>query len=138
MYAKLLAEDKAGFEHLAEAYTVLSEDLSFSRVICLAKSVPVAALYLVHTSARTGVDAVTHARADVFPIYAERCTSTCCSRRRLQAPERTDLPHRSIAETSGRSESAVERHAVRRPAMCRHRRILLPVVGQIDRQSHRR
>jgi dihydropyrimidinase len=71
MYEKLLAEDKAGFEHLAEAHTVLSEDLSFNRVIGLAKSVPGAALYFVHTSARTGVEAVTRARADGFPVYAE-------------------------------------------------------------------
>jgi dihydropyrimidinase len=71
MYEKLIAEDKVGFEHLAEAHTVLSEDLSFNRVIGLAKSVPGAALYFVHTSARTGVDAVTRARAEGFPVYAE-------------------------------------------------------------------
>jgi len=71
MYEKLIAEDKVGFEHLAEAHTVLSEDLSFNRVIGLAKSVPGATLYFVHTSARTGVDAVTRARAEGFPVYAE-------------------------------------------------------------------
>jgi dihydropyrimidinase len=71
MYAKLIAEDKAGFEHLAEAHTVMSEELSFNRVIGLAQNVPGAALYMVHTSARTGVEAVTRARANGFPIYGE-------------------------------------------------------------------
>ncbi len=71
MYEKLIAEDKVGFEHLAEAHTVMSEELSFNRVIGLAKNVPGAAMYMVHTSARTGVDAVTRARKEGFPIYAE-------------------------------------------------------------------
>ncbi|WP_428492054.1 hypothetical protein [Rhodopila sp.] len=71
MYEKLIAEDKAGFEHLAEAHTVMSEELSFNRVIGLAQNVPGAALYMVHTSARTGVEAVTRARAKGFPIYGE-------------------------------------------------------------------
>ncbi|WP_428483414.1 amidohydrolase family protein [Rhodopila sp.] len=71
MYEKLIAEDKAGFEHLAEAHTVMSEELSFNRVIGLARNVPGAALYMVHTSARTGVEAVTRARAAGYPIYGE-------------------------------------------------------------------
>jgi dihydropyrimidinase len=71
MYEKLIAEDKTGFEYLAEAHTVLSEELSFNRVIALAESVPGAAMYMVHTSARTGVDAVARSRAKGFPIYGE-------------------------------------------------------------------
>lgn len=71
MYEKLIAEDKAGFEHLAEAHTVMSEELSFNRVIGLARNVPGAAMYMVHTSARTGVDAIATARAKGFPIYGE-------------------------------------------------------------------
>ncbi|WP_428535297.1 amidohydrolase family protein [Rhodopila sp.] len=71
MYEKLIAEDKTGFEHLAEAHTVMSEELSFNRVIGLAQNVPGAALYMVHTSARTGVEALTRARANGFPIYGE-------------------------------------------------------------------
>jgi dihydropyrimidinase len=71
MYEKLIAEDKVGFEHLAEAHTVMSEELSFNRVIALARNVPGAAMYMVHTSARTGVAAVQRARAAGFPIYAE-------------------------------------------------------------------
>jgi dihydropyrimidinase len=71
MYEKLIADDKTGFEHLAEAHTVLSEELSFNRVIGLAQNVPGAALYMVHTSARTGVDAIARSRAKGFPIYGE-------------------------------------------------------------------
>jgi hypothetical protein len=50
---------------------VLSEDLAFIRVIGLAKGVPGAAPYFVHTSARTDVEAVTRSGAEGFPIYAE-------------------------------------------------------------------
>jgi dihydropyrimidinase len=71
MYEKLIADDKTGFEYLAEAHTVLSEELSFNRVIGLAENVPGAAMYMVHTSARTGVDAIARSRAKGFPIYGE-------------------------------------------------------------------
>ncbi|MDQ0393349.1 amidohydrolase family protein [Labrys monachus] len=71
MYEKLIAEDKVGFEYLAEAHTVLSEELSFNRVIALAQNVPGAAMYMVHTSARTGVEAIARSRAKGFPIYGE-------------------------------------------------------------------
>jgi dihydropyrimidinase len=71
MYEKLIADDKAGFEHLAEAHTVLSEELSFNRVIGLAENVPGAAVYMVHTSARTGVASIARSRAKGFPIYGE-------------------------------------------------------------------
>ncbi|MCX5494484.1 amidohydrolase family protein [Kaistia dalseonensis] len=71
MYEKLIAEDRVGFEHLAEAHTVLSEELAFNRVIALAQNVEGAAMYMVHTSARTGVDAIAASRAKGFPIYGE-------------------------------------------------------------------
>ena len=71
MYEKLLADDKSSFHYLAEAHTVLSEELSFNRVIGLAESVPGAALYMLHTSAHTGVEAVARSRAKGFPIYGE-------------------------------------------------------------------
>ncbi len=71
MYEKLLREDRMGFENLAAAHTTLSEDLAFNRVIRLAESVAGAAMYMVHTSARTGVDAIAAARARGFPVYGE-------------------------------------------------------------------
>ena len=49
----------------------LSEDLSFRRIIRLAENVERAALYMMHVSARTGVDAIAESRARGFPIYGE-------------------------------------------------------------------
>lgn len=71
MYEKLMREDRAGFENMAEVHNTLSEDLSFNRVIRLASNVPGAALYMMHTSAATGVRAIAEARAKGVPIYGE-------------------------------------------------------------------
>ncbi len=71
MYEKLLREDRAGFENMAEVHTTLSEDLSFNRVIRLAAAIEGAALYMMHTSAATGVRAIAAARANGVPIYGE-------------------------------------------------------------------
>ena len=71
MYEKLTREDRTGFENLAAAHTTLSEDLAFNRVIRLAESVEGAAMYMVHTSAATGVAAIAAARARGFPVYGE-------------------------------------------------------------------
>jgi dihydropyrimidinase len=71
MYEKLFREDRTSFEHMAEVHNTLSEDLSFNRVIRLASSVEGAALYMMHTSAATGVRAIAEARARGVPIYGE-------------------------------------------------------------------
>ncbi len=71
MYAKLIREGRVGFENLAEVHNQLSEDLSFRRVLRLAESVPGTALYMMHTSAATGVAAIAEARAKGLPIYGE-------------------------------------------------------------------
>jgi dihydropyrimidinase len=71
MYEKLIREDRTGFENMAEVHTTLSEDLSFNRVIRLAANIEGAALYMMHTSAATGVRAIAAARADGVPIYGE-------------------------------------------------------------------
>jgi dihydropyrimidinase len=71
MYEKLIREDRTGFENLAEVHSTLSEDLSFNRVIRLAENVEGAALYMVHVSAATGVNAIAASRARGFPIYGE-------------------------------------------------------------------
>jgi dihydropyrimidinase len=52
-------------------HNTLSEDLSFNRVIRLAENVEGAALYMVHVSAATGVNAIAASRARGFPIYGE-------------------------------------------------------------------
>jgi dihydropyrimidinase len=71
MYEKLIREDRAGFENMAEVHNTLSEDLSFNRVIRLASNIEGAALYMMHTSAATGVRAIAAARANGVPIYGE-------------------------------------------------------------------
>jgi dihydropyrimidinase len=71
MYEKLIREDRVGFENMAEVHNTLSEDLSFNRVIRLAASVEGAALYMMHTSAATGVRAMAEARARGVPVYGE-------------------------------------------------------------------
>jgi dihydropyrimidinase len=71
MYAKLFAENRTGFEHLAEVHNALSEDLSFRRIIRLAENVEGMALYMMHVSAASGVQAIAESRARGYPIYGE-------------------------------------------------------------------
>jgi dihydropyrimidinase len=71
MYAKLFREGRTSFVNMAEVHNALSEDLSFRRVIRLAESVRGTALYMLHTSAATGVAAIREARAKGIPIYGE-------------------------------------------------------------------
>jgi dihydropyrimidinase len=71
MYEKLIREGRAGFHNMAEVHSTLSEDLSFRRIIRLAENVDRAALYMMHTSARTGVEAIAESRTKGFPIYGE-------------------------------------------------------------------
>ncbi len=56
---------------MAEVHNALSEDLSFGRIIRLAESVPGTALYMMHVSAGTGVDAIRASRRRGFPVYGE-------------------------------------------------------------------
>ncbi|MBV8778954.1 MAG: amidohydrolase family protein, partial [Alphaproteobacteria bacterium] len=71
MYEKLTREGRTSFHNMAEVHTTLSEDLAFNRVIRLAANIPGAALYMLHTSAATGVKAIAAARAEGVPIYGE-------------------------------------------------------------------
>lgn len=71
MYGKLIREGRTGFENMAEVHNALSEDLSFGRIIRLAESVPGTALYMMHVSAGTGVDAIRASRRRGFPVYGE-------------------------------------------------------------------
>ena len=71
MYAKLFAENRTGFEHLAEVHNALSEDLSFRRIIRLAENVEGMSLYMMHVSAAAGVQAIAESRARGYPIYGE-------------------------------------------------------------------
>jgi len=71
MYAKLIRENRVSFHNLAEVHNQLSEDLSFRRILRLAESVPGTALYMMHVSAGTGVEAIAEARSKGLPIYGE-------------------------------------------------------------------
>jgi dihydropyrimidinase len=71
MYDKLIREGRTGFENMAEVHNSLSEDLSFRRIIRLAEQVPGTALYMMHVSAASGVEAIRAARAKQLPIYGE-------------------------------------------------------------------
>lgn len=71
MYEKLTREGRTSFHNMAEVHTTLSEDLAFNRVIRLAANIPGSALYMLHTSAATGVRAIAAARAAGTPIYGE-------------------------------------------------------------------
>src|SRR5215210_7734467 len=71
LYEKLTREGRTGFENMAEVHNTLSEDLSFRRVIRLAELVG-AALYMVHVSAASGVQAIAEARARGGPLKGEQ------------------------------------------------------------------
>jgi dihydropyrimidinase len=68
MYGKLIREGRTGFANMAEVHNTLSEDISFRRVIRLAEKVGTA-LYMMHTSAASGVSAIREARARGVSIY---------------------------------------------------------------------
>lgn len=69
-YERLKHTGRWGYENIHLAHDQLSEALSFRRVIGLAERVG-APIYLMHVSAREGVDAIREARAAGHPIYGE-------------------------------------------------------------------
>jgi len=71
MYERLEREGRTDIRHMPLVHSVMSEDISFRRVLRLARYVPGAAVYLVHVSSKAGTDAVAEARADGLPVYAE-------------------------------------------------------------------
>src|SRR5690349_411798 len=71
MYEQLTRERRTSFHNMAEVHTTLSEDLAFNRVIRLAANIPGSALYMLHTSAATGVRAIAAARNEGVPVYGE-------------------------------------------------------------------
>jgi len=71
MYERLEREGRTDIRHMPLVHSIMSEDISFRRVLRLARYVPGAAVYLVHVSSKAGTDAVAEARADGLPVYAE-------------------------------------------------------------------
>ena len=76
MYEKLMREERTGFENMAEVHNTLSEDLSFNRVIRLAANIEGAALYMMHTSAATGVARSPRRAPRACRSTAKPCTNT--------------------------------------------------------------
>jgi dihydropyrimidinase len=70
MYGKLIREGRTGFANMAEVHNTLSEDISFRRVIRLAEKLRTS-IYMMHTSAASGVAAIREARARGAAIYGE-------------------------------------------------------------------
>jgi dihydropyrimidinase len=71
MYDRLTRENRTHFTNMPEAHSSLSEDLAFRRIIRLAEHVEGAVLYMMHVSAKEGIDAIAESRAKGFPIYGE-------------------------------------------------------------------
>ena len=72
MYAKLIREDRTGFENMAEVHNTLSEDVSFRRVIRLAEKVPGhGALHDARFRRAPAFRAIQEARRRGLPIYGE-------------------------------------------------------------------
>ncbi len=83
MYAKLIREDRTSFHNMAEVHNTLSEDISFRRVIRLAEKIKGTAIYMMHVSAGTGVQAIREARSHGVPIYGESLHRTCSTPTRI-------------------------------------------------------
>jgi dihydropyrimidinase len=69
-YKRLQSEGKTALPYMPDAHNKLSEQLSFQRVITLAAHVG-APIYLMHVSAREGVNAIREARGKGQPVYGE-------------------------------------------------------------------
>src|SRR5439155_630150 len=71
MCERLEREGRTDIAHMPLVHSIMSEDISFRRVLRLARYVEGAAVYLVHVSSKAGTDAVAEARADGLPVYGE-------------------------------------------------------------------
>src|SRR2546426_1185484 len=99
MYRRLHAEGRIGTEYLHEAHNTLSEDLSFRRVIRLAERTG-CAIYLMHVSAKDGVDAIAEARRHYLHRRGREAGHAARAFRRRDVGERgEDLRH--VSEEGG-------------------------------------
>jgi dihydropyrimidinase len=69
-YKRLEHAGQTHYSHVHQVHSNLSEEVSFQRVITLAKRTG-AAIYLMHVSAAEGVEAIRSARAQGLPVYGE-------------------------------------------------------------------
>ena len=77
MHQKLVREGRTEWPNMPLVHSVESEDMSFRRVLRQAEWTG-AAVYFVHVSARSGVEAIAEARADGRPVYGETLHNYCC------------------------------------------------------------
>jgi dihydropyrimidinase len=71
MYERLEREGRTDIQHMPLVHSAMSEDISFRRILRLARYVEGAAVYLVHVSAGAGVEAIAEARAGGLAVYGE-------------------------------------------------------------------
>ncbi|WP_406630917.1 dihydroorotase [Amycolatopsis sp. WGS_07] len=69
-YKRLQREQRTAVPYMPDAHNALSEQLSFQRVITLARHVG-APIYLMHVSAAEGIEAIREARGREQPVYGE-------------------------------------------------------------------
>ena len=75
-YALAQEEERWSWHHLPEIRSNLSEDLAVRRAVRIAEHTG-AAMYIVHTSAREGVDAIAESRANGHPVDGETILLYC-------------------------------------------------------------
>ena len=71
MYERLQREGRTDIANMPLVHSAMSEDISFRRVLRLARYVEGAAVYFVHVSAGPGVEAIAEARGQGLAIYGE-------------------------------------------------------------------
>ena len=71
MYERLEREGRTDIQHMPLVHSAMSEDISFRRVLRLARYVEGAAVYFVHVSAGAGVEAIAEARGSGLAVYGE-------------------------------------------------------------------
>ena len=77
MYSKLVEEERTEWTNIHEVHNVMSEDLSFRRVVGVAEWTG-AAVYFAHVTAKEGLDAIREARGRGLPIYGEALHNYLC------------------------------------------------------------
>jgi len=71
MYERVEREGRTDIQHMPLVHSAMSEDISFRRVLRLARYVEGAAVYFVHVSAGAGVEAIAEARGAGLAVYGE-------------------------------------------------------------------
>ena len=139
MYERLEREGRTDIEHMPLVHSAMSEDISFRRVLRLARYVEGAAVYFVHVSAGAGVEAIAEARGEGRAIYGETLHHYASVHRGgLSAARRRDVPHVPLAQARGGSPAALGRAQERHAQHRRHRRAVHAARDQGAQPARRR